>query len=618
MKILNTINSPADLKKVPAEEIPALCGELREFLIENVSKTGGHFASNLGTVELTVALDRVYDPEKDRIVFDVGHQSYAHKILTGRRDDFSTLRQFGGLSGFPKPRESSCDAFITGHASTSVSVALGMARARTLQGQHYDVCAVIGDGSMTGGLAYEAIADAGQSGEPLVVILNDNAMSISQSVGGMASILSQMRTKPAYFNFKRLYHKTIGQIGPVYRFIHRIKEWVKSRVLPGNMFVDMGFYYLGPIDGHDEQTLEQAIVYAREMRIPVLLHVITVKGKGYPYAEEQPDKYHGVSGFNPLTGIVPKTKDDFSAVFGRTLTELAETDQRITAITAAMLDGTGLNLFQRQHPDRLFDVGICEEHAVTMAAGMASQGLKPVICVYSSFLQRGYDMLIHDVSLSGAHVVFGVDRAGLVGADGETHHGVFDVNYLCSVPNMTVLCPASFAEVQVMLKTALEELDGPVAVRYPRGGEGSWKGCETADAAVVAPGRDVTIVCYGTMINNVLDAARQLEARGISPEIVKLSRIDTLDFSVIGASLEKTKRLLVAEEVCAAGCVGTRLLAECARQGLTLDGALLLNLGSGIVPHGTVEELKALYALDGNGIAYGVLSLLDRMEDETI
>lgn len=618
MKILNTINSPADLKKVPAEEIPALCGELREFLIENVSKTGGHFASNLGTVELTVALDRVYDPEKDRIVFDVGHQSYAHKILTGRRDDFSTLRQFGGLSGFPKPRESSCDAFITGHASTSVSVALGMARARTLQGQHYDVCAVIGDGSMTGGLAYEAIADAGQSGEPLVVILNDNAMSISQSVGGMASILSQMRTKPAYFNFKRLYHKTIGQIGPVYRFIHRIKEWVKSRVLPGNMFVDMGFYYLGPINGHDEQTLEQAIVYAREMRIPVLLHVITVKGKGYPYAEEQPDKYHGVSGFNPLTGIVPKTKDDFSSVFGRTLTELAETDQRITAITAAMLDGTGLNLFQRQHPDRLFDVGICEEHAVTMAAGMASQGLKPVICVYSSFLQRGYDMLIHDVSLSGAHVVFGVDRAGLVGADGETHHGVFDVNYLCSVPNMTVLCPASFAEVQVMLKTALEELDGPVAVRYPRGGEGSWKGCETADAAVVAPGRDVTIVCYGTMINNVLDAARQLEARGISPEIVKLSRIDTLDFSVIGASLEKTKRLLVAEEVCAAGCVGTRLLAECARQGLTLDGALLLNLGGGIVPHGTVEELKELYALDGNGIAYGVLSLLDRLEDETI
>ena len=618
MKILNTINSPADLKKVPAEEIPALCGELREFLIENVSKTGGHFASNLGTVELTVALDRVYDPEKDRIVFDVGHQSYAHKILTGRRDDFSTLRQFGGLSGFPKPRESSCDAFITGHASTSVSVALGMARARTLQGQHYDVCAVIGDGSMTGGLAYEAIADAGQSGDPLVVILNDNAMSISQSVGGMASILSQMRTKPAYFNFKRLYHKTIGRIGPVYRFIHRIKEWVKSRVLPGNMFVDMGFYYLGPIDGHDEQTLEQAIVYAREMRIPVLLHIITVKGKGYPYAEEQPDKYHGVSGFNPLTGIVPKTKDDFSAVFGRTLTELAETDQRITAITAAMLDGTGLNLFQRQHPDRLFDVGICEEHAVTMAAGMASQGLKPVICVYSSFLQRGYDMLIHDVSLSGAHVVFGVDRAGLVGADGETHHGVFDVNYLCSVPNMTVLCPASFAEVQVMLKTALEELDGPVAVRYPRGGEGSWKGCETADAAVVAPGRDVTIVCYGTMINNVLDAARQLEARSIFPEIVKLSRIDTLDFSVIGASLEKTKRLLVAEEVCAAGCVGTRLLAVCARQGLTLDGALLLNLGSGIVPHGTVEELKALYALDGNGIAYGVLSLLDRMEDETI
>ena len=278
MKILQTINSPADLKQIPADEIPALCGELREFLIEQVSRTGGHFASNLGAVELTVALDRVYNPETDRIVFDVGHQGYAHKILTGRRDDFSTLRNYGGLSGFPKPGESPCDAFITGHASTSISVALGMARARTLKGEDYDVCAVIGDGSMTGGLAYEAIADAGQSGEPMVVILNDNAMSISQSVGGMAKMLSHMRTKPAYFNFKRVYHKTLGRIKPVYRVLHATKEWVKSRLLPSNIFGDMGFYYLGPIDGHDEHTLEQAISYAREMRIPVLVHVITVKG----------------------------------------------------------------------------------------------------------------------------------------------------------------------------------------------------------------------------------------------------------------------------------------------------------------------------------------------------
>lgn len=617
LKILDTIHSPADLKKVPADEIPALCGEIREFLIENVSNTGGHFASNLGAVELTVALDRVYDPSCDRIVFDVGHQSYVHKLLTGRREAFPTLRQYGGLSGFPKPRESECDAFITGHASTSVSVALGMARARTLTGGKYDVCAVIGDGSMTGGLAYEAIADAGQSGEPLVVILNDNAMSISQSVGGMASILSGMRTKPAYFNFKRIYHKTLGRIEPLYRLIHRAKEWVKHRVLPSNLFDEMGFYYLGPIDGHDEQTLEQAIVYAREMQIPVLLHVITVKGKGYPYAEQQPDKYHGVSKFDPLTGVTSGSKDDFSAVFGHTLTELAGEDDRICAITAAMLDGTGLGVFQATWPDRCFDVGICEGHAVTMAAGMADRGLMPVLCVYSSFLQRGYDMLIHDVSLSGQHVVFGVDRAGLVGADGETHHGVFDVNYLCSIPGMTVLCPASYAELRSMLRTAVTKLTGPVAIRYPRGKEGEWTACETADAAVVREGREVTVVCYGTMINDVLQAQELLQPYGISLEIVKLSRVDRLDMDVITASLEKTGRLLVAEEVCAPGCVGVRILAECARVGLTPACVQLLNLGEGIVPQGTVEELKALYALDGSGIAYAVLSMLGRLEDQT-
>jgi len=617
MKRLHAINSPADLKQIPADELPALCEEIREFLIENISKTGGHFASNLGAVELTVALDRVYDPAVDRIVFDVGHQAYVHKILTGRRETFPTLRQYGGLSGFPKPSESICDAFITGHASTSVSAALGMARARTLLGEDYDVCAVIGDGSMTGGLAYEAIADAGQSGEPLVVILNDNAMSISQSVGGMASILSQMRNKPAYFNFKRVYRKTVGRIRPLYQAIHTVKEWLKTRLLPSNIFGDMGFYYLGPIDGHDEHTLEQAISYARELRIPVLLHVITVKGKGYDFAEEQPDKYHGVSGFDPMTGIVPKSKDDFSSVFGKTLSALAQEDSTITAITAAMLDGTGLGVFDRQHPEHFFDVGICEEHAVTMASGMAAQGLKPVICVYSSFLQRGYDMLIHDVSLSGHHVVFGVDRAGLVGADGETHHGVFDVNYLCSVPGMAVFCPASFAELRAILETAVIDMTGPVAIRYPRGGEGTYQGCETAPAAVLKQGNDVTVVCYGTMVNQVFDAAKLLAPFGISVEIVKLSRIDTLDMETIGTSLKKTRRLLIPEEVCSAGCVGSRVLAHCMEHGIELEGTLLLNLGPGIVPHGSVGELLALYALDANGIAYGVLSMMDRLEELT-
>ena len=613
MNKLQDIHSPAELKQVPADEIPALCGEIREFLIDSVSKTGGHFASNLGAVELAVAIDRVYDPERDRIIYDVGHQAYVHKLLTGRRDRFPTLRKFGGLSGFPKPAESPCDAFITGHASTSVSAALGMARARTIQGDDYDVCAVIGDGSMTGGLAYEAIADAGQSGEPIVVILNDNAMSISQSVGGMARILSQMRTKPAYFKFKRVYRKTIGRIGPLYRGIHKVKEWVKSRALPGNIFDDMGFYYLGPINGHDEHTLEQAICYARELRIPVLLHVITVKGKGYEYAERWPDRYHGVSGFDPLTGIVPGETRDFSSVAGDTLCELAEQDPSITTITAAMLDGTGLKAFSERYPDRFFDVGICEEHAVTMAAGMAKQGLKPVFCVYSSFLQRGFDMLIHDVALAKAHVVFAVDRAGLVGADGETHHGVFDVNYLCAVPGMKVLCPASFAELREMLAVAVQELDGPVAVRYPRGGEGDYRGRAGAPSVVHTQGNDLTIICYGTMIDSVMRAQGLLAERGISCEVIRLTRLDAPDWDTILPSLQKTKRLLAVEETADAGCVGSRILAACGERGIPLSAARCLNLGQGIIPQGTVEQLRALYALDGNGIAYAALSMLDRL-----
>ncbi len=613
MNKLQDIHSPAELKQVPADEIPALCGEIREFLIDSVSKTGGHFASNLGAVELAVAIDRVYDPERDRIIYDVGHQAYVHKLLTGRRDRFPTLRKFGGLSGFPKPVESPCDAFITGHASTSVSAALGMARARTIQGDDYDVCAVIGDGSMTGGLAYEAIADAGQSGEPIVVILNDNAMSISQSVGGMARILSQMRTKPAYFKFKRVYRKTIGRIGPLYRGIHKVKEWVKSRALPGNIFDDMGFYYLGPINGHDEHTLEQAICYARELRIPVLLHVITVKGKGYEYAERWPDRYHGVSGFDPLTGIVPGETRDFSSVAGDTLCELAEQDPSITTITAAMLDGTGLKAFSERYPDRFFDVGICEEHAVTMAAGMAKQGLKPVFCVYSSFLQRGFDMLIHDVALAKAHVVFAVDRAGLVGADGETHHGVFDVNYLCAVPGMKVLCPASFAELREMLAVAVQELDGPVAVRYPRGGEGDYRGRAGAPSVVHTQGNDLTIICYGTMLDSVMRAQGLLVERGISCEVIRLTRLDAPDWDTILPSLQKTKRLLAVEETADAGCVGSRILAACGERGIVLSAARCLNLGQGIVPQGTVEQLRALYALDGNGIAYAALSMLDRL-----
>lgn len=613
MKILNQINSPADLKKVPADEIHTLCDEIRSFLIHNVSKTGGHFASNLGAVELTVALNRVYNVEVDRIVFDVGHQAYVHKMLTGRRDAFTTLRQYNGLSGFPKPNESACDAFITGHASTSISSALGMARARTLCGDDYDVCAVIGDGSMTGGLAYEAIADAGQSGEPIVVILNDNAMSISQSVGGTASMLSHMRTKPAYFAFKRIYHKTVGNIQPVYKALHKMKEWLKSHLLPDNLFSGMGFYYLGPIDGHDERRLEEALRYARDMKRPVLLHVLTEKGKGYSFAEQQPDLYHGVSPFNPDIGIQNAGKRDFSAVFGETLCKIASEDERVVGITAAMVDGTGLKEYSECYPKRFFDVGICEEHAVTMASGMAMQGLKPVMAVYSSFLQRSYDMLIHDVSLSDLHVVFGVDRAGLVGADGETHHGVFDISFLRSVPHMRILCPASFAELEMMLRTAVLDMKGPVAVRYPRGIEGEYSSCHMEAEVLVEQGSDVTVVCYGVMINEALAAARILKKQGVSCDVIKLSAANDMPLPVVMDSLRKTGRLIVPEESCSAGCVGKHILSLCQQDKIELKNLKLLNLGDGIVTHGTVEELRALYGIDGNGIADAAISMLERV-----
>lgn len=614
MEILNQINSPDDLKNIPAGKLPQLCEEIRAFLIENVSKSGGHLASNLGAVELTVALERVYNAESDRIVFDVGHQAYVHKLLTGRREAFSSLRQYNGLSGFPKPKESKSDAFIAGHASTSISVALGMARARSLQKSEYDICAVIGDGSMTGGLAYEALADAGQSEEPIVVILNDNAMSISESVGGTASMLSHMRTKPAYFAFKRFYHRTIGKIRPLYFALHEVKEWLKSRLVPVNLFSDMGFYYLGPIDGHDVNRLEEALRYAKEINRPVLLHVLTEKGKGYAYAEQQPDLYHGVAPFDPAVGIQNSGKRDFSAVFGESLCELAKENSKVVGITAAMVDGTGLKSFSEQYPSRFFDVGICEGHAVTMSGGMAMQGLIPVIAVYSSFLQRGYDMLIHDISLADMHVVFGVDRCGLVGADGETHHGAFDVSFLRSVPHMKILSPASFSELQVMLRAAVLEMTGPVAVRYPRGVEGHYHRCHVENETVLREGNDITIVCYGVLTNEVLMAADILNNCGVGCEVVKLSRLDDVELPVLMNSLRKTGKLIVPEECCNAGCVGERILSICQMDNVHLQEARLINLNDGIVVHGTVNELRKLYALDADGIAHTALSMLGKAD----
>ena len=616
MSILEKINSSADIKALSRAELPALCEELRRFEIESVARTGGHLASNLGTVELTVALHRVYDTTKDRLIFDVGHQSYTHKIITGRRDQFGTLRQRGGISGFPKPNEAPDDAFIAGHASTSVSAALGMARARTLQGADYDVVAVIGDGALTGGLSYEGLCNAAASGEPLVIILNDNNMSISENVGGMARLLQTQRLKPGYTSFKKWFRNVSSRTRWIYDLTHRVKEWLKSRILPSNVFSDLGLHYLGPVDGHNLVQLENAIRLARDLRKPVLLHVLTVKGKGCPYAEAHPDKYHGVGPFDPLTGEVASAGVGFSDKLGEYLCEFAEQDRRIVAITAAMAGGTGTECFAAKYPERFFDVGIAEGHAVTMAAGMAKQGLVPVFAVYSSFLQRGFDMLIHDAALMGLHIIFCVDRAGLVGSDGETHQGLFDISYLGAVPGMAVLCPASFAELREMLRFALT-LPGPVAVRYPRGGEGRYKDCDVHPETVLREGKDLTIACYGTMVNEALDAADRLALQGISAEIVKLGMVFPNSYEQCLASLKKTKKLLAPEEVCAAGCIGRRILDACAEKQLRLSAARLLNLGDGIIPHGTVEELRRDYGIDADAIVRSASELNGRDMVET-
>ena len=614
MSLLEQINSPADLKALPEKEIPQLCSELRAFLVKNVSKTGGHLASNLGAVELTVAIHRVYNTETDRFVFDVGHQSYVHKILTGRRDAFSTLRQFGGIAGFPKPSESVHDAFIAGHASTSISTALGMARARTLRGADYDVVALIGDGALTGGLAYEGLSDAGQSGEPLVIILNDNGMSINKNVGGMATLLSKQRVTPGYLHFKRVYRNTVGRVKPLYDALHKVKETVKDRVLPNNMFDDMGFYYIGPVDGHNEKELERMLRWARDLRQPVLLHVITQKGRGVFYTEREPEKYHGVGAFNPINGALPKEKENFSKVFGETLTELGENDPNLVAITAAMCSGTGLTPFASRFPSRFYDVGIAEGHAVTMAAAMAKQGLRPVFAVYSSFLQRAYDMLLHDVALQKLHVVLGVDRAGIVGNDGDTHNGCFDVNYLSSVPNMTILCPASFAEARAMLRNALYEIDGPAALRYPRGGEGRYTDSHTEPIVCLRTGDDVTLVTYGILTNEALDAADKLTADGIHAEVLKLGQILPLKTDPILQSIRETGRVIVVEDVCAAGCIGERILADAAQNGICLKSSRLINLKDGLVQHGAPEVLLEKCGLSADAIADAVRAMLANEE----
>ncbi len=604
MNILETINSREDLLRLNPEQTRQLCSEIRSFLIRNVAKTGGHLASNLGVVELTVAIQKVFDTRTDRLVFDVGHQSYIHKLLTGRRDRFDTLRQYGGIAGFPKPCESVHDAFIAGHASNAVSVALGMARARTLQHQNYSVIALMGDGAMTGGLAYEGLSDAGESKEPLIVILNDNGMSITPNVGGVAQHLSNIRMRPKYFELKKAW-RDMTKKTPVgrelYQISHVTKEYLKKSLIGSNLFEDMGFSYIGPVDGHDVEKLTYLLQQAKERACPVLLHVLTKKGKGYAPAEENPDLFHGVGCFNAETGEVPVKKEPcFSDTFGKTLVKLAEREPRLCAITAAMTGGTGLDEFALRYPDRFFDVGIAEGHAVAMAGGLARQGMIPVVAIYSTFLQRAYDMMIHDVAMLHNHVVFAIDRAGLVGPDGETHHGVFDVGYLRQIPGMTVLCPANQAELEAMLEQAIFHCDGPVAVRYPKGCDGRYQ--EVCSDPILRQGSDITLCAYGTMINQVLDAADLLLDRGISAEVLKLNKIKPMDEDEILRSANKTGCFLMPEEANSYGNVFEPLLASVAGTG-TSAKFFSLNLGDKFTTHGSTEALYDAAGLSAEKLA---------------
>ena len=609
MGILENIKNPSDIKGLTIEELNELCGELRSFLVQSVSKTGGHLSSNLGVVELSVALHRVFDTASDRLVFDVGHQSYIHKMLTGRLSGFDTLRKFGGLSGFPKPEESVHDAFIAGHASNSISVALGMARARTLTGANYKVAAILGDGALTGGLTFEALSDAGEKGEPLLIILNDNGMSITDNVGGIARYLARRRLKPSYIAFKKRYRKIMGKLPggrAIYRATHRAKTVLKNAIFSCSLFEDMGLQYLGPVDGHSLKGLIEALTLVKDMDEPVVLHVLTKKGKGYPPAEAAPEKYHGVRRFDPAQGVEDRENKTFSSEFGRILTEIAGTNEKVCAITASMAAGTGLAPFAKKYPDRFFDVGIAEGHAVAMAAGMAARGLVPVFAVYSTFLQRAYDMLLHDVGIGGRHVVFGVDRAGLVSGDGETHQGTFDISYLSTVPQMTVFSPSSYLELEDMLKYAVNEATGPVAVRYPRGSEEEYKAGGVYSSKILETGGDVTIITHGYCINIAVKAAAELRLKGISAEVIKLGRVAPIDFTDILNSTKKTRRVLVLEDVAYSGGVGERIAARLSGERLLMKDVILMNTGDRYIPCGDIGSLLRYCGIDCESVCRAV------------
>ena len=559
MSYLENINSPKDVKKLNIDELEKLCWEIREYMIDTVSKNGGHLSSNLGTVELTVALHKVFNSPTDQIVFDVGHQAYTHKILTGRREEFTTLRREDGISGFTRPCESEHDIMSSGHSSTSVSAAIGLAKAKSLKGEKGKVIAVIGDGALTGGLAYEALNNSGNENSNLIVILNDNNMSISKNVGTVARNLTTIRTSPKYATFKNKVTRGLAKLPKIgqqlIRFFTAINKKIRKRVYKNTFFEDLGFRYYGPIDGHDIDALCDAFRVAKAHNHSVLIHINTTKGRGYDYAERDPSKFHGIGEFNIDTGEPIPSGDTFSSVFGEELFRFAEKDKRICAVTAAMVTGTGLSKFAEEFPRRFFDVGIAEQHAVTFSGGLAKNGMIPVFAVYSTFLQRSYDQLIHDVAMQNLKVIFCIDRAGFVGADGESHQGLFDTSYLMSVPNLTVYSPSYFDELTSMMYQAIYKESNAVAIRYPRGGEGtkpeSYAYEKEPYKVFGDESKDVCIVTYGREFVNCYEAMLESD----SAYVIKLNRIKPLDNSVI-EHVKNAKRILFFEEGIKSGGVG--------------------------------------------------------------
>lgn len=605
---LDNIHSPTDVKKLNDNQLVALAGEIRDVLIETVSKNGGHLASNLGVVELTIALHKVFNSPKDKIVWDVGHQVYTHKLLTGRNDKFSSLRKENGISGFSRPDESIHDLFFSGHSSTSISSALGIAVAEKLNNEKDYTIAVIGDGALTGGLAYEALNNAGRSGCKLIVILNDNEMSISKNVGGVARYLAVIRSKPAYFLFKAHTEKLLNKFPVIGKHITKLlfksKTRVKNLLYKSTFFEDLGFQYMGPIDGHNIEQISNALEGAKLVNKPVLLHINTVKGKGYDFAEKDPSQFHGISKFNIFSGEPVYSSDSFSGVVGKFLTDAAAKDKRICAITAAMALGTGLEEFSNLYPERFFDVGIAEEHAVTFASGLAKNGMLPVFAVYSTFLQRAYDQIVHDCALQQSHIVFAVDRAGFVGEDGETHQGLLDVSFLNSIPNVTVYSPSCYCELNRAFVNAFYHNDGVVAIRYPRGKQdimfSEWEASNDTFDVFGEKDAEISIVTYGRIFESAFNAYKTLSESGYSVKVIKLNQIKPIDDGAVLAAMN-SKNVFFFEESMKSGGVGERFLLKLNEIHYKGDYTLTA-VNDTFVAQASVCELLKKYHLDENGI----------------